>query len=166
MGVPVDVQQMTLRKGLFHRPISVDPKTPRPPAQTSQQPTSHYSSSALPTTPSPPPPTMPALASTTRAIARTWNQHSFPVARAGCTAMQTRNVTSSFNSPFKGTSDTTNIPSFGAYKRQGKGEDGPKMMQYFMVGTMGALASLGAKATVQGRSAIPQGAPEGHKFGR
>lgn len=95
---------------------------------------------------------MPALASTTRALARTWTQHSLPVARAGCTAMQTRNASdapASFNSPFKGTADSTKIPSFAAYRNKSKGEEGPKMMQYFMVGTMGALASLGAKATVQ-----------------
>jgi ubiquinol-cytochrome c reductase iron-sulfur subunit len=102
---------------------------------------------------------MPALASTTRAIARTWTQHSLPVARAACAAGQTRSVSdasSSFNSPFKGTADSTKIPSFGAYRSKSKGEDGPKMMQYFMVGTMGALASLGAKATVQGRSYTPR----------
>jgi len=100
---------------------------------------------------------MPALASTTRAIARTWTQHSLPVARAGCTAMQTRNASdapASFNSPFKGSPDSTKIPSFAAYRNKSKGESGPKMMQYFMVGTMGALASLGAKATVQGRYSI------------
>jgi ubiquinol-cytochrome c reductase iron-sulfur subunit len=100
---------------------------------------------------------MPALASTSRAIARTWTQHSLPVARAGCTAMQTRNASdapASFNSPFKGAESTTRIPSFGAYRNKSKGEMGPKMMQYFMVGTMGALASLGAKATVQGRSTL------------
>ncbi|KAF2249305.1 ubiquinol-cytochrome c r [Trematosphaeria pertusa] len=97
---------------------------------------------------------MPALANSTRAIARSWTAHSLPVARAGCSAMQTRNVsevhaTSSFDSPFKGVGSSTKIPSFGAYRRKASGEDGPKMFQYFMVGTMGALASLGAKATVQ-----------------
>jgi ubiquinol-cytochrome c reductase iron-sulfur subunit len=75
--------------------------------------------------------------------------------------MQTRNASdapASFNSPFKGSADSTKIPSFAAYRNKSKGEDGPKMMQYFMVGTMGALASLGAKATVQGRCSI-------HTFG-
>lgn len=96
---------------------------------------------------------MPALANTTRAIARSWTKHSLPVARAGCTAMQTRNASdtsSSFDSPFRGASNTTKIPSFGAYKGKNKSEEGPKLISYFMVGTMGALASLGAKATVQG----------------
>ena len=102
--------------------------------------------------------TMPALASTTRAIARSWTQHTLPVARAGCTAMQTRNVSgseapsSSFDSPFKGVGSTTKIPSFGHYRNKSKSEEGPRLIQYFMVGTMGALASMGAKATVQGKN--------------
>jgi ubiquinol-cytochrome c reductase iron-sulfur subunit len=74
--------------------------------------------------------------------------------------MQSRSIsgsevqsTSSFDSPFKGQGSSTKIPSFGAYKRQSKGgEDTPKLIQYFMVGTMGALVSMGAKATVQGTS--------------
>ena len=96
---------------------------------------------------------MPALANTTRAIARSWTAHQMPVARAaGTTALQTRNASaSSFDSPFKGGPDTTKIPSFAAYRNKG-GETGPKMFQYFMVGPMGALSALGAKATVQGRS--------------
>jgi len=66
--------------------------------------------------------------------------------------MQTRNASaSSFDSPFKGSPETTKIPSFAAYRNKG-GETGPKVFQYFMVGTMGALSALGAKATVQGRS--------------
>jgi hypothetical protein len=93
---------------------------------------------------------MPALANTTRAIARSWTAHQLPVARAGCTALQTRNASaSSFDSPFKGSADSTKIPSFAAYRNKG-GETGPKVFQYFMVGTMGALSALGAKATVQG----------------
>ena len=96
---------------------------------------------------------MPALANTARAVARSWTAHQLPVARAaGCTAMQTRNASaSSFDSPFKGSPETTKIPSFAAYRNKG-GETGPKVFQYFMVGTMGALSALGAKATVQGRS--------------
>ncbi|USP76135.1 Cytochrome b-c1 complex subunit Rieske, mitochondrial [Curvularia clavata] len=93
---------------------------------------------------------MPALANTARAVARSWTAHQLPVARAaGCTAMQTRNASaSSFDSPFKGGPDSTKIPSFAAYRNKG-GETGPKVFQYFMVGTMGALSALGAKATVQ-----------------
>jgi ubiquinol-cytochrome c reductase iron-sulfur subunit len=90
---------------------------------------------------------MPALAHTTRAIARSWTAHQLPVAKAGCTALQTRNASaSSFDSPFK-------IPSFAAYRSKG-GETGPKVFQYFMVGSMGALSALGAKATVQGMTTL------------
>jgi ubiquinol-cytochrome c reductase iron-sulfur subunit len=99
---------------------------------------------------------MPALANSTRAIARSWTAHQLPVARAGCTALQTRNASaSSFDSPFKGSSESTKIPSFAAYRNKG-GETGPKVFQYFMVGTMGALSALGAKATVQGTATTPR----------
>jgi hypothetical protein len=45
---------------------------------------------------------------------------------------------------------TTRIPSFAKYRSKSGDESGPKVFQYFMVGTMGALSALGAKATVQG----------------
>ena len=99
---------------------------------------------------------MPALAHTSRVLARTWTAHQLPVARASCAVMQSRNLsevssTSSFDSPFKGTGSTTKIPSFAKYRNRAGDETGPRVFQYFMVGTMGALASLGAKATVQGK---------------
>jgi hypothetical protein len=95
--------------------------------------------------------TMPALANSARAVARSWTAHQMPVARAGVTAMQTRNASaSSFDSPFKGSPDSTKIPSFAAYRNK-NGEQSTKVFQYFMVGTMGALSALGAKATVQGK---------------
>lgn len=59
---------------------------------------------------------------------------------------------SSFDSPFKGAGSsegTTKIPSFAAYRSK-SGQDTNKVFQYFMVGTMGAITALGAKATVQG----------------
>ncbi|KAF2204049.1 ubiquinol-cytochrome c r [Delitschia confertaspora ATCC 74209] len=94
---------------------------------------------------------MPALANTTRAVARAWTAHQLPVARAACAATQTRSAatsTSSFDSPFKG-QPTTKIPSFQAYRKKSGDETGPRVFSYFMVGTMGALSALGAKATVQ-----------------
>jgi ubiquinol-cytochrome c reductase iron-sulfur subunit len=98
---------------------------------------------------------MPALANTTRAIARSWTAHQLPVARAGASAIQIRNASaSSFDSPFKSNPDSTKIPSFAAYRNKG-GEQGAKVFQYFMVGTMGALTAMGAKATVQGKYATP-----------
>lgn len=80
--------------------------------------------------------------------------------------MQTRNASaSSFDSPFKGTPETTKIPSFAAYRNKG-GETGPKVFQYFMVGTMGALSALGAKATVQGMSPAPRQSNGGMEIAR
>lgn len=52
-----------------------------------------------------------------------------------------------FNSPF----DTNKIPDFSAYKSRGS-ETSNKVFQYFMAGTMGGLAAVGAKATVQGEA--------------
>ena len=96
---------------------------------------------------------MPALANSARAVARSWTAHQMPAARAGVTAMQTRNASaSSFDSPFKGSADSTKIPSFAAYRNK-NGEQSTKVFQYFMVGSMGALSALGAKATVQGKPA-------------
>ncbi|KAL9102951.1 MAG: hypothetical protein Q9187_009066, partial [Circinaria calcarea] len=57
--------------------------------------------------------------------------------------------TPSFASPFVNDErPTTRIPSFGSYMSR-KGGTPNKTFQYFMVGTMGALAAAGAKATVQ-----------------
>ena len=60
-----------------------------------------------------------------------------------------------------GKKDTTVIPSFKKY-RSGN-ETSNKVFQYFMVGTMGALSALGAKATVQGKPTRlhrPRAAPQ------
>ncbi len=85
-------------------------------------------------------------------------QHAPPALRTSCLAMQKRyqseaSATSSFDSPFRGASSgrTTKIPSFSEYKSK-TGEVGNKVFQYFMVGSFGALAAMGAKATVQGAS--------------
>lgn len=119
-------------------------------SKTSTCSTSHRQLLSINDQPHPPASTMPALANATRAIARSWTAHQLPAVRAGCTAMQTRSASaSSFDSPFKSGADTTKIPSFAAYRNKG-GEAGPKMFQYFMVGTMGALSAMGAKNTVQG----------------
>lgn len=99
---------------------------------------------------------MSALASTAGTLARTCTRAQVPSAiRASAAAVvhqQRRgDATSSFDSPFKGmgASPTTKIPSFAKYRSSG-GESGNKVFQYFMVGTMGAISALGAKATVQG----------------
>ncbi|KAE9979857.1 hypothetical protein BLS_009410 [Venturia inaequalis] len=100
---------------------------------------------------------MSALTATAGTLARCARQQLPSTARAAVAVatQQRRNIsevtnTSSFDSPFKGMggSETTKIPSFKKYRTSG-GETGNKVFQYFMVGTMGAISALGAKATVQ-----------------
>lgn len=55
----------------------------------------------------------------------------------------------SYHSPFKGASKGAQIPDFGKYVSK-SGEGPNKLVQYFMVGAMGALTAAGAKSTVQG----------------
>ncbi|KAF2816448.1 uncharacterized protein BDZ99DRAFT_136256 [Mytilinidion resinicola] len=102
---------------------------------------------------------MPALTTASRTLARSWTAHQLPAVRASCSAIQTQtrsvsevSTTSSFDSPFKGlgsSQGTTKIPSFAKYRNK-SGESSTKVFQYFMVGTMGAITAMGAKATVQG----------------
>jgi ubiquinol-cytochrome c reductase iron-sulfur subunit len=103
---------------------------------------------------------MSALTSTAGTLARSCARAQLPSALRASAALtqqqQRRSIaevsgTSSFDSPFKGIGgeSTTKIPSFAKYKSSG-GETGNKVFQYFMVGTMGAVSALGAKATVQG----------------
>ena len=60
-------------------------------------------------------------------------------------------TTSSFDSPFKGMGGDTSskIPDFSHYRSK-QGSNSNLVFQYFMVGTMGALTAMSAKATVQG----------------
>lgn len=55
----------------------------------------------------------------------------------------------SYHSPFKtGKSRASEVPDFGKYASS-KG-DSNRLIQYFMVGGMGAITAAGAKSTVQG----------------
>lgn len=55
---------------------------------------------------------------------------------------------SSFQSPFR---QSSQVPDFTKYKSSSK--PGSNLLyQYFLVGSMGALAAAGAKSTVTGRS--------------
>jgi ubiquinol-cytochrome c reductase iron-sulfur subunit len=73
-----------------------------------------------------------------------------PAVRAlSSTAMRPDNAT--YSSPFKGYTKASNIPDFGKYM-SGNNENSNKTIQYFMVGTMGAITAAGAKSTVQGGS--------------
>ena len=56
--------------------------------------------------------------------------------------------TSSYESPFKGTSDTNKIPDFSKYMSKGAGGKN-QLYGYFMVGTLGAISAAGAKSTIQ-----------------
>ncbi|KAF1816907.1 ubiquinol-cytochrome c reductase-like protein iron-sulfur subunit [Eremomyces bilateralis CBS 781.70] len=99
---------------------------------------------------------MPALTKTTSTLARACAARQLTISRAGCTALQKRNVsqasgTSSFDSPFRGVGNqhdhTTKIPDFSKYRSKSS-EGGNKVFSYFMVGSMGALTAMGAKSTV------------------
>lgn len=59
--------------------------------------------------------------------------------------------TSSYQSPFKGTSDSSKIPDFSKYMSKGSGSKN-QLYGYFMVGTLGAISAAGAKSTIQGES--------------
>lgn len=59
--------------------------------------------------------------------------------------------TSSYQDPFKGTSDTNKIPDFSKYMSKGSGSKN-QLYGYFMVGTLGAISAAGAKSTIQGES--------------
>ncbi|KAL1311786.1 hypothetical protein AAFC00_001870 [Neodothiora populina] len=97
---------------------------------------------------------MSLLSQATASMARSCARQQVPALRSSVAAMQKRNnadVVAPTNSPFRGVSshkDTTAIPSFKKYRSSG-GETGPKLFQYFMVGTFGAITAMGAKATVQ-----------------
>ena len=93
---------------------------------------------------------MGPLANSSSAMLRTCLRKRAVAAPVTCVAMKQRGKadarsSASFNSPF----DTNKIPDFGAYKSRGS-ETSNKVFQYFMAGTMGGLAAVGAKATVQG----------------
>lgn len=49
--------------------------------------------------------------------------------------------------------DTTQVPNYDKYRSKSD-EVTNRVFQYFVVGTMGGLTAMGAKATVQGMSSI------------
>ncbi|KAJ9651999.1 ubiquinol--cytochrome-c reductase catalytic subunit rip1 [Neophaeococcomyces mojaviensis] len=100
--------------------------------------------------------------------ARQWTRHALPVPSStsrivtAAPESQRRLVSTgtqggghaptSFDSPFgqnqKEATDFNKVPSFKAYMSK-RSEPTNRVMQYFMVGSMGVLAAAGAKATVQ-----------------
>ena len=120
-----------------------------------------------------------AVASSSRAVARRWTAHglgrcivpavlpqhraqqpaqkphqqsSLRPASSSAASAQAPSVSDpepSYNTPYKLGSTSTQIPSFAAYRNRARGETGPKVYQYFMVGTLGALSAMGTKSVVQ-----------------
>jgi ubiquinol-cytochrome c reductase iron-sulfur subunit len=96
---------------------------------------------------------MASLAHTSRTMLRSIPRSSLssmPL-RALSTTAARRETSSSFDSPFKGAASDagSKIPDFSHYRSK-QGSNSNLVFQYFMVGTMGALTAVGAKATVQG----------------
>ncbi|RMZ92474.1 hypothetical protein DV736_g279, partial [Chaetothyriales sp. CBS 134916] len=110
----------------------------------------------------------PAPSSASSAV-RSWTRHALPAAARSSrlnarpaasliapNASQRRHRASAvgsasqstFNTAADGGVDTTKIPSFKAYRSKAA-EVSNRTFQYFMVGTMGLLTAVGAKATVQ-----------------
>lgn len=95
-------------------------------------------------------------ASLTSAAARGATATAFRTTRTLSTAAALRagagsSSTSSYQSPFKGTSDSSKIPDFSKYMSKGSGSKN-QLYGYFMVGTLGAISAAGAKSTIQGES--------------
>jgi len=63
---------------------------------------------------------------------------------------------STYESPFKGSQNSTKVPDFSHYAAK-NGANKNLMYQYFMVGAMGTITAAGAKSTIQGepRRAAP-----------
>ncbi len=73
------------------------------------------------------------------------------VARAAAlsTTAVRADASSSYQSPFKVSDKASQIPDWGHYLSKNPGSTN-LLFQYFMVGTMGAIAAAGAKDTIQG----------------
>ncbi|KAK3687712.1 Rieske [2Fe-2S] iron-sulfur domain-containing protein [Podospora appendiculata] len=93
---------------------------------------------------------MAPLTTASRVLARSAALRMAPAAhvRALSTSPALASASSSFESPFKGESTSSKIPSFGKYVSKGSGATN-QIISYFMVGTMGAISAAGAKSTVQ-----------------
>lgn len=95
------------------------------------------------------------LTASSRALLRAAPRTSNAVRALSSTAAvkaDSNQASPAFQSPFSKpgqTNDTTKIPDFSHYRSK-RGSSNNLLMQYFMVGTMGALTAAGAKATVQG----------------
>ncbi|RMZ84705.1 hypothetical protein DV737_g901, partial [Chaetothyriales sp. CBS 132003] len=125
---------------------------------------------SLPPLPRSPNLTMAPAPSSASSAVRSWTRHALPAAARssrvgarpaaslliGPNASQRRHRASAvgsasqstFDTAADGGVDTTKIPSFKAYRSK-SAEVSNRTFQYFMVGTMGLMTAVGAKATVQ-----------------
>jgi len=102
------------------------------------------------------------LAASSRALLRAGSRTPAAIRAISSTAVKKADpnqASPAFESPFSKpghTNDTTKIPDFSHYRSK-RGSSNNLLMQYFMVGTMGALTAAGAKNTVQGTYANNKG---------
>ena len=96
---------------------------------------------------------MASLNNASRALARA-SALRVPTTSTRAAALSTSSAvqgsaSSTFESPFKGASNSTKVPDFSKYMSKNSGS-GNQMFGYFMVGTLGAISAAGAKSTIQG----------------
>lgn len=96
---------------------------------------------------------MAPLTTAARALARS----AAPRTAVRCmSATAVRPSDSTYESPFRGSQNTTKVPDFSHYAAK-NGANKNLMYQYFMVGALGTITAAGAKSTIQGepRRATP-----------
>ncbi|KAK7748532.1 Cytochrome b-c1 complex subunit Rieske, mitochondrial [Cytospora paraplurivora] len=91
---------------------------------------------------------MATLATTARALSRSGAAVPRTAVRCLSSSAVRPSESSSYESPFKGASSTTNIPDFSHYAAKNSPNKN-LLYQYFMVGAMGTIAAAGAKSTIQ-----------------
>lgn len=99
---------------------------------------------------------MATLATTARALARSGAAAPRTALRCLSSSAVRPSESSSYESPFKGASSTTNIPDFSHYAAKNSPNKN-LLYQYFMVGAMGTITAAGAKSTIQGEPALREG---------
>ncbi|KAK3378746.1 Rieske [2Fe-2S] iron-sulfur domain-containing protein [Lasiosphaeria ovina] len=94
---------------------------------------------------------MAPLTTVTRALARSSPAAALLRPLTAAATMSTspalRDASSTYQSPFKGESDSTKMPDFTKYMSKNGGSN--QVFSYFMVGALGAISAAGAKSTIQ-----------------
>ncbi|POS78379.1 cytochrome b-c1 complex subunit Rieske [Diaporthe helianthi] len=90
---------------------------------------------------------MAPLTTAVRALSR--SSAAAPRAAVRCmSATAVRPSDSTYESPFRGSQSTTQVPDFSHYAAK-NGSNKNLMYQYFMVGALGTITAAGAKSTIQ-----------------